>query len=165
MNTPDHDIDRPQAANVDRQVAVEAADLPGEALLGAWVGGVLAHYPEKAAFELTVRFVTPEESQALNRDYRGRDKPTNVLSFPFEAPPGVPLELLGDLVICHDVVASEAHQQQKSLVDHYAHMVVHGTLHLLGLDHIEDDEADIMEQLEREILAGFGIDDPYCPGG
>ncbi len=165
MNTPNNQPEQPQAANVDRQIAVEAADLPGEALLGTWVGGVLAHYPDKAGFELTIRFVTPEESQALNRDYRGRDKSTNVLSFPFEAPPGVALPLLGDLVICHAVVADEARQQHKSLADHYAHMVVHGTLHLLGLDHIDDDEAEIMEQLERNILAGFGIDDPYGPGG
>lgn len=160
-----HDLALSQAANVDRQVAVEATDLPDDTQLTRWVGGVLARYPEKAGFELTVRFVTPEESQALNRDYRGRDKPTNVLSFPFDAPPGVALELLGDLVICHDVVANEAQQQQKSLASHYAHMVVHGTLHLLGLDHIDDDEAEIMEQLEREILADFSIDDPYGPGG
>ncbi|MGO1626179.1 MAG: rRNA maturation RNase YbeY, partial [Halomonadaceae bacterium] len=150
MNTPNNQPEQSQAAHVDRQVAVEAADLPGEALLGAWVGSVLAHYPDKAGFELTIRFVTPEESQALNRDYRGRDKSTNVLSFPFEAPPGVALPLLGDLVICHAVVAGEARQQHKSLADHYAHMVVHGTLHLLGLDHIDDDEAEIMEQLERD---------------
>lgn len=163
MNPSGQDSTR-QAANVDRQVAVEATDLPSDAQLSAWVGGVLARYPAKADFELTVRFVASEESQMLNRDYRGRDKPTNVLSFPFEAPPGVAIALLGDLVICHDVVASEARQQQKPLVEHYAHMVVHGTLHLLGLDHIEDDEADIMEQLEREILAGFGISDPYCSG-
>ena len=163
MNPSGQDSTR-QAANVDRQVAVEATDLPSDAQLGDWVSGVLARYPAKADFELTVRFVTSEESQMLNRDYRGRDKPTNVLSFPFEAPPGVAIALLGDLVICHDVVASEARQQQKPLVEHYAHMVVHGTLHLLGLDHIEDDEADIMEQLEREILAGFGISDPYCSG-
>jgi len=163
MNPSGQDSTR-QAANVDRQVAVEATDLPSDAQLGDWVSGVLARYPAKADFELTVRFVASEESQMLNRDYRGRDKPTNVLSFPFEAPPGVAIALLGDLVICHDVVASEARQQQKPLVEHYAHMVVHGTLHLLGLDHIEDDEADIMEQLEREILAGFGISDPYCSG-
>lgn len=158
MNMPDNP---PKTASVDRQVAVDAVDLPDEARLNDWVNGVLARYPDKAGFELTVRFVTTQESQALNRDYRGRDKPTNVLSFPFEAPPGVTLPLLGDLVICHAVVTDEAHRQQKLLADHYAHMVVHGTLHLLGHDHIEDDEADIMEQLEREILAGLGIGDPY----
>ncbi|MDN6180473.1 MAG: rRNA maturation RNase YbeY [Halomonas subglaciescola] len=165
MSPLDNDSGPAYGANVDRQVAVEATGLPNDTQLNRWVDGVLARYPKKAGFELTVRFVTPEESQTLNRDYRGRDKPTNVLSFPFEAPPEVALPLLGDLVICHDVVANEAQQQQKSLANHYAHMVVHGTLHLLGLDHIEDDEAEIMEQLERDILAAFGIDDPYCQDG
>ncbi|WP_017429929.1 rRNA maturation RNase YbeY [Vreelandella jeotgali] len=163
MTPPDHQA--PHGAIIDRQVAVEAEALPSQAALERWVDGVLARHPSQAGAELTVRFVTPDESQTLNRDYRGRDKSTNVLSFPFEAPPGIPLELLGDLVICHAVVNDEACHQRKALDEHYAHMVVHGTLHLLGYDHIEDDEADNMEQLERDILAGFGISDPYASGG
>lgn len=146
---------------VDRQVALEAEALPTQAELEAWVGAVLARQAGEHRHELTVRFVDAEESQALNRDYRGRDKPTNVLSFPFEAPPGLALPLLGDLVICHPVVLAEAREQDKTTPDHYAHMVIHGTLHLLGHDHIDDAEAEIMEALEREILASLGIADPY----
>ena len=149
---------------IDRQVALSAdAALPGQAALAAWVGAALARHPEDERREVTVRFVDADESRALNRDYRGRDKPTNVLSFPFDCPPELSLPLLGDLVICHPVVVEEAQAQDKRLEDHYAHLVVHGTLHLLGHDHLEDDEAEAMEQLEREILAGFGIADPYAP--
>ncbi|MDN3558002.1 rRNA maturation RNase YbeY [Halomonas maura] len=146
---------------VDRQAALEAEGLPGQAELESWVAAVLTRHPGESRRELTVRFVDSEESRTLNRDYRDRDRPTNVLSFPFECPPGVSLPLLGDLVICHPVVLAEARDQDKSLAAHYAHMVVHGTLHLLGHDHIEDDEAEAMEALERDILAGLGIADPY----
>ncbi|MGJ7458065.1 rRNA maturation RNase YbeY [Halomonas sp. MA07-2] len=152
-------------ARVDRQVALKADGVPSQAELEAWVAAVLDRHAVVDASELTVRLVDGEESRVLNRDYRGRDTPTNVLSFPFECPPGVTLPLLGDLVICHPVVATEAAEQDKSLRDHYAHMVVHGTLHLLGHDHIEEDEAEAMEALEREILTGLGIDDPYRDAG
>ncbi|WP_444677153.1 rRNA maturation RNase YbeY [Halomonas sp. E19] len=148
---------------IDRQVACTANELPDLASLNAWVAAVLARFPDETRHELTVRFVDAEESQTLNRDYRGKDRPTNVLSFPFENPPGLVLPLLGDLVICHPVVAEEAQAQGKRLSHHYAHLVVHGTLHLLGHDHQEESEAEAMEQLEREILTGFAIDDPYAP--
>ena len=151
---------------IDRQVAVsddEQAQLPGDEELAAWVGAVLARHEVAPHNEVTIRLVDSEESQALNRNYRGKDKPTNVLSFPFETPPGMEdVPLLGDLVICHSVVAGEAQEQGKPLYHHYAHMVVHGTLHLLGYDHIEDAEADEMEALERGILSDFGIADPYA---
>ncbi|MCA1770299.1 MAG: rRNA maturation RNase YbeY [Halomonas sp.] len=150
---------------VDRQVAVKADGLPLQAELEAWIGAALGRHGVADDSELTVRLVDAEESQQLNRDYRGHDRPTNVLSFPFECPPGMDLPLLGDLVICHPVVAAEAAEQDKALRDHYAHMVVHGTLHLLGHDHIEEAEAEAMESLEREILAGLGIDDPYREAG
>mgnify|MGYP000320948876 CR=1 FL=1 len=150
------------SACVDRQVASEADDLPAQASLQRWVDATLAGFPDHHSSELTIRFVDAEESQALNRDYRSKDAPTNVLSFPFEGPEGLSLPLLGDLVICHPVVAREAHEQDKTLQDHYAHMVVHGTLHLLGHDHIDDDEAEHMEGLERDILAGLGLSDPYA---
>ena len=147
---------------VERQVALaEDTALPDQASLERWVGAALAHAGERDRDELSVRFVDADESQTLNRDYRGKDAPTNVLSFGVELPPGVDLPLLGDLVICHPVVVREASEQGKSLADHYAHMVVHGTLHLLGYDHIDDAEAEAMEQLEREILATLGIADPY----
>ena len=111
--------------------------------------------------EMTVRIVDEDESQTLNATYRDKDKPTNVLSFPFEAPPGVELPLLGDLVVCKQVVEDEAVEQNKLLSHHWAHMLVHGTLHLLGYDHINDDEAEHMESLEVQILNSLGIDDPY----
>ena len=128
---------------VDVQYAIEAPNLPCEADFALWVETVLK--ARKVDGEVCIRVVDPAESQALNAEYRGKDKPTNVLSFPFEVPPGVPVTLLGDLVICAEVVAREADEQQKALLHHWAHMVVHGTLHLLGFDHINDDEAEEME--------------------
>lgn len=120
-----------------------------------------AHLDRDEPYELALRIVSRDESQQLNRDYRGKDYPTNVLSFPFEAPPGVDVAILGDLAICADVVKQEAQEQQKDILAHWAHLVIHGTLHLLGYDHIEDDEATQMEALEIKLLAGFGIADPY----
>ena len=147
--------------DLDVQYAVaEDGDLPTVAQLKSWVDAALTGFVEEA--ELTVRIVEPDEIQTLNRTYRHKDKPTNVLSFPFEAPPGVELPLLGDVVICAAVVAEEAQQQGKPAASHWAHMVVHGVLHLLGYDHIEDDEAEEMEALEIEILAGLGISNPYA---
>ena len=105
---------------------------------------------------------------SITRHYRGKDYATNVLSFPADLPEGLPegvrLPLLGDLVICAPVVAKEAREQGKPLAAHYAHLTVHGTLHLLGWNHEDDTEAECMEGLEREILAGMGIDDPYQEG-
>lgn len=135
-------------------------DLPTEADLALWVQTVLdAH--EDTGHELTVRIVTQEESQQLNHQYRGKDKPTNVLSFPFESPPDVILPLLGDLIVCADVVEREALEQHKTLKDHWTHMIIHGCLHLLGYDHIEEEEAEEMESLEIELLASLNIKDPY----
>ncbi|WP_104202066.1 rRNA maturation RNase YbeY [Billgrantia saliphila] len=151
------------AAEIDRQVACVADDLPSRTELVAWVAAVLARFPDETRHEVTVRFVDVEEGQALNRDYRDRDRPTNVLSFPFDGPPGIELPLLGDLVLCHPVIEREAREQEKRLLDHYAHLVVHGTLHLLGYDHLDEAEAEVMEQLEREILMDFAIADPYAP--
>lgn len=136
--------------------------VPSHAELTRWVAETLARHGDESRNELTIRLVDDDESRTLNRDYRGKDNSTNVLSFPFETPPGIDLALLGDLVICHGVVAREAAEQNKSMANHYAHMVVHGTLHLLGYDHIDDGEAEEMEQLEREILASIGISDPYA---
>lgn len=149
---------------LDLQLAcANEAGLPSEAQLTTWLTTALSVLPNTQAseWEITVRIVDTEESQALNRDYRGQDKPTNVLSFPFEAPPGIELPLLGDLVVCRQVVEQEASAQQKPLMDHWAHMVVHGCLHLLGFDHIKDDEAQIMEAKEVVLLAQLGINNPY----
>ncbi|GHC31596.1 endoribonuclease YbeY [Kushneria pakistanensis] len=150
------------AVYVDRQVAVDFDALPEAQALEHWFTTVLEHFPGESRREMTVRFASEAESRTLNHDYRGRDKSTNVLSFPFEAPPGVALPLLGDLVISPHVVEREALEQHKRLEDHFVHMIVHGTLHLLGLDHIDDDEAEAMEQLERDILSTLGISDPYA---
>lgn len=114
--------------------------------------------------DLAIRLVDDREGLALNRHYRGKDYPTNVLSFPADLPEGVTLPLLGDLVICAPVVAREAAEQNKRLNAHYAHLTVHGILHLLGWDHEDEREAECMEQLEREILATLDIADPYLAG-
>lgn len=144
---------------VDLQIDVDDKDLPDEQTFRHWVTTVLTGRRERG--EICIRIVSPEESRALNREYRGKDNPTNVLSFPFDMPPGIPMDLLGDLAICAEVVREEAGEQGKALHDHWAHMVIHGTLHLLGFDHIKDDEAEEMESLERELLAHLGIADPY----
>ena len=115
----------------------------------------------RSAAEITIRLVDSDESQQLNNQYRGKDKPTNVLSFPFEVPTGIELDLLGDLVICAPVIAAEAIEQNKSENAHWAHMVIHGCLHLLGYDHINDQEAEEMEALEIALLAKLNIADPY----
>lgn len=107
--------------------------------------------------ELTVRIVDAEEGQALNRDYRQKDYATNVLTFDYTQEPAV----MADLILCAPVVEREAQEQNKDLVAHYAHMLVHGALHAQGWDHLEDEEAQAMEQREREILAALGFDDPY----
>ena len=145
---------------LDLQIAVENSnDLPSEADFHQWLAAAVSLFQPQA--EVTIRLVDEEESQQLNRDYRGKDKPTNVLSFPFEAPEGIEIDLLGDLIICRQVVEAEAAEQQKPLAAHWAHMVVHGSLHLLGYDHIDDDEAEEMESLETEIMQKLGFDDPY----
>ena len=147
-------------AIIDLQLACENANLPGETDFTRWVQCVLdAH--EDTGNEVTIRIVDSAESQSLNHQYRGKDKPTNVLSFPFESPPEVALPLLGDLIVCADVVAAEAAEQGKSLSHHWAHMIIHGCLHLLGYDHIEEQDAGEMEALEVELLAELNIKDPY----
>ena len=145
---------------LDLQIATEATQrLPSEADFRLWVEKALPTLGEE--FEVTIRIVDEEESHALNHEYRGQDKPTNVLSFPFEAPPGLELPLLGDLVICTQIVEKEAKEQDKELLHHWAHMTIHGILHLRGYDHIDDDEADEMESIETGLLASLSISDPY----
>lgn len=143
---------------VDFQHACEHEGVPDEASLQAWAE--LAWQGEDPS-EVTIRIVDVPESQELNLQYRGKDKPTNVLSFPFEAPAGITMPLAGDLVICAPVVEQEAREQHKQLDAHWAHMVVHGMLHLQGYDHIEDDDAEVMEGLEVQLLAQLGFINPY----
>ncbi len=148
---------------VDLQWGIEPQAVPTPEQVTRWAQAALAR--AGGVGDLTVRIVSPQESQALNAAYRGKDRPTNVLSFPFEVPQDVADALgdayLGDLAICADVVAQEAVEQGKPLEAHWAHMVVHGTLHLLGYDHIEQDQAQVMERLEIEILADLGFANPY----
>jgi len=147
------------AITLDLQIAYDSADLPSEELFKTWVDTALLPYNKP--FELTIRIVDNNESQQLNYQYRQKDKPTNVLSFPFEVPDGIELDLLGDLVIAADVVKQEAAEQNKTLNAHWAHMVIHGCLHLLGFDHISDEEAIDMEGIEIVLLAQLGFDNPY----
>ena len=148
------------AVILDLQLAcADNTGLPDEATFQHWLEAAVTPFQPES--EVTIRLVDETESHELNLTYRGKDKPTNVLSFPFEAPPGMELPLLGDLVICRQVVEQEAVEQGKSPEAHWAHMVVHGTLHLLGYDHIDDDEAEEMEALETEIMLALGYPDPY----
>ena len=145
---------------LDIQVASKAPDLPTPEQLRRWADAALAGRRERA--ELSVRLVDEPEGADLNGRFRGRRGPTNVLSFPFEALPGLEgCDLLGDLVICAPVVAREAGEQAKSLEAHWAHMLVHGVLHLLGYDHLDDAGAREMEALETSTLRRLGFPAPY----
>ncbi|PKF60503.1 rRNA maturation RNase YbeY [Psychromonas sp. psych-6C06] len=149
---------------VDLQIASEnQADLPSLTLIEQWVCIAIDAGSSKTRkeAELTVRIVDSEESQQLNGDFRAKYKPTNVLSFPFQNPPGITLPLLGDLVICKQVVEKEAMEQNKSLNAHWAHMLIHGTLHLLGYDHIIEEDAVEMESLETKLVLQLGFPAPY----
>jgi probable rRNA maturation factor len=143
---------------LEAQYATEAGGLPSEQALRRWAAAALMEPGDK---ELVVRIVDEAESAALNDRYRGKPEPTNVLSFPFESPPGLALPHLGDLVICAPVVEREAREQGKSSEAHWAHMLVHGLLHLRGYDHQNEAEAETMEALESAILGQLGYPNPY----
>lgn len=146
--------------SVDVQYACEGPGLPGADELMAWVAEALAVRRQEGA-ELTVRVVDEVEGTRLNETYRRRSGPTNVLSFPFEPVADVPCPLLGDVVVCAPVVAREAAEQGLEPRAHWAHVVVHGVLHLLGYDHEREEEARVMESLEGAVLARLGFPDPY----
>jgi probable rRNA maturation factor len=150
----------PVRLDVSVEYALPRLGLPAAVSFRKWVAAALKGRIREA--DLAIRIVGTKEGRALNRHYRGRDYATNVLSFPAELPEGVVLPLLGDIVLCAPVITREAREQKKALTDHYAHLTVHGALHLLGWDHEDAREADCMEQLEREILAELGIGDPYA---
>lgn len=143
---------------LDLQLAEEHESTPPRESFETWAGIALA---DRQDTELTVRVVGREESRALNEAYRGKDAPTNVLSFPAELPEGIDLPLIGDIVICAPLVAEEAGRQGKAPLDHWAHLTIHGVLHLLGYDHQDDAGAEEMESLEIRLLASLGIADPY----
>lgn len=146
---------------LELQIASNAKTLPHPSQFRDWVAAALANRIDPA--ELTIRIVDEEEMTALNHQYRDKNKPTNVLSFPFEPMDDVELELpiLGDIIICADVVSNEALEGDKPLLAHWAHMVIHGCLHLLGYDHIDPEEAEVMESLETDILVHLGYPPPY----
>lgn len=144
--------------NVDLQIATSDANIPEASQIKRWAEQA---YQGEEPTEVTIRVVDPEESQDLNTRYRGKEKPTNVLSFPFEAPPGITVPLLGDLAVCASVVTREAAEQGKPLDMHWAHMVIHGVLHLQGYDHETEAEAEVMEALEIRLLAELGYPNPY----
>lgn len=149
----------PTVLDVSISYGLPRTGIPAAVSFRRWVSAALNGRIRQA--DLAIRLVDTKEGRAFNRHYRGKDYATNVLSFPAELPEGVKLPLLGDLVICAPVVAREAREQGKRLTDHYAHLTVHGALHLLGWDHDDEREAECMEQLEREILASLNIADPY----
>ena len=149
---------------LSRSPFLARAGIPQSTSFRRWVEAALQAARHRRASELSIRLVDDTEGRALNNQYRQRDYATNVLSFPAEFPTGVSLPLLGDLVICTPVVADEARAQHKSLRNHYAHLTVHGTLHLLGYDHENESDAERMESLERRILADLGMTDPYRLG-
>lgn len=144
---------------IDLENVSSCDEVPDNADIHRWVATALAGIREEA--ELSVRIVSEAESESLNSRYRNKSGPTNVLSFPADLPDSVPLPLLGDLVICAPVVLREAIEQHKNSTAHWAHMLVHGTLHLVGYDHIDDRDAEKMEQLETAVLTGLGFPPPY----
>ena len=150
------------SVHVSRAPGLAASGIPRGDSFRLWVQAALQVARRKRASELSIRIVDHDEGRELNRQYRGRDYATNVLSFPADLPPGLRLPLLGDLILCAAVVAREAAEQHKPLRHHYAHMTVHGVLHLLGHDHLVEAEAERMEALERKALASLGIADPYA---
>ena len=148
--------------NLEIDIQRETSDpAPDEDDIRRWIQAALATQ-RTADSEVSVRLVDEDEMAELNHTWRGKSGPTNVLSFPSDLPPELELPLLGDIVVCTQVVAREASEQHKTLEAHWAHMLVHGTLHAQGYDHEEDDEAACMEARETEILAGLGVPDPYA---
>lgn len=145
--------------HIDVMINSTSSQLPDQSELEKWAAAAVGNHRQEA--EISLLIVDEEEGAELNRQWRGKEGPTNVLSFPSDLPAELDLSLLGDLIICVPVVERESIEQEKSLNSHWAHMIVHGTLHLLGYDHIEDQEAKEMESLETEILGQLGYPDPY----
>ena len=164
MNGPNAVTAKQMSATItlDLQVMPDAnkKNIPKKQQMQDWASRALSIENRDSA-ELCIRVVGKAESQSLNRQYRGKDKPTNILSFPCQLPEDVNLSLLGDLVVCESVVTEEAAAQNKTLAAHWAHMIIHGTLHLLGYDHELESQAQIMEGLEIELLRELGIANPY----
>jgi len=150
-------------AELEIQRATTSTSTPADDQFQHWINAVPTEMNHK--LQLSIRLVDEPEARCFNRDYRNRDYATNVLSFPADLPEGLPSEVrqsqLGDLLICAPVVVREALESKRSEEDHWAHLTIHGVLHLLGYDHEQDTEAVIMESLETEILKKLGFSDPY----
>ncbi len=135
-------------------------DIPSRFELNRWATLCLGRFKKQA--EVTIRFISSDEMQSLNKQFRHKDKPTNVLSFPSELPDELNEGgFLGDILICCDVIKAEANEQGKKVSEHYAHLLIHGLLHLLGYDHIIEKDAAIMESLEIDLLKQLNIKNPY----
>jgi probable rRNA maturation factor len=146
--------------SIDLDLAVDARGLPAEREFRQWVAAAIGE--RRPVAEVSLRIVASQEMRELNRTWRGIDKPTNVLAFPADVAPEVGLPLIGDVVLCRDVVLDEADAQHKPASAHWAHLTVHGTLHLLGYDHGNAEEAEAMEAIERHVLGELGYPDPYA---
>jgi len=144
---------------VDIQMASASEEAPDPQSIERWVSAAINN--QRDSTELSIRIVDTEEGRALNEQFRGSTGATNVLSFPFENESPEPLPLIGDIVICAPVVRKEASDQNKTLNAHWAHMIIHGVLHLLGYDHQNETDANLMESLETEIMQGLGFPPPY----
>lgn len=150
--------------SVDVQIAYESTSVPDPAEIESWLCAAIDRSVDTDNVEVAVRIVDEVEGREINHRFRTQDKATNVLSFPADIsglPAGTP-RVLGDIVICGPVVEREAAEQGKDVRHHWAHMLVHGALHLLGFDHESDEDARVMEALEKELLAAQGIEDPYA---
>ncbi len=142
---------------IELQNTLSGPDLPDQQDFQRWVHAI----PSQSEQEVLIRIVDTQEMLALNHQFRQQERATNVLSFPAELPEVVELPLLGDVIICAPIVQQEANEQGKCVLSHWAHMTVHGILHLLGYDHTEENEAQTMEQLETDILCTLGFANPY----
>jgi probable rRNA maturation factor len=153
----------PMQAELEIRRATTSLNTPDDNQFQLWINAIDVR--QDKSFALSIRIVEEPEARQFNREYRNRDYATNILSFPVELPEGLPVEvrqsLLGDLLICAPVVAREAREQKRPEADHWAHLTVHGILHLLGYDHEQDEAAIVMESLEIKILNKLGISDPY----
>ena len=145
---------------ISEDIASADDEVPEPASIQSWAVAAYLNNADDDAF-ISILVTSAQETQQLNKQYRAKDKPTNVLSFPMQLPDEVGMNMLGDIVLCASVIDEEARSQSKSESAHWAHMVVHGMLHLQGYDHIDDREAGEMEKLEIEILHSLGFDNPY----
>ncbi|MCB1616028.1 MAG: rRNA maturation RNase YbeY [Pseudomonadales bacterium] len=148
---------------LDLQIESASTSIPAKTDIERFIVAALAAVDHPSDTELTIRIVDKTESAQLNKQYRQKDKATNVLSFPSTIPKEMNIQFLGDLVICAPILEAEAVEQGKTLSAHWAHICVHGCLHLLGYDHTEDNEAEIMEAIETRVLVAMGFSPPYTP--